>query len=250
MAGSPLRNARGGVYRIAADRVFEVERKLRDRLVGPGDRVLDVGCGATGRSTLILAERTPDVWSIDINLDALREFADKPGPGGTRARLVCADMRQLPFTCNRFDLVLIALCGLDYVAPGRGRIQALREAERLLRSGGRLVFASLNKLGVLTSPRGLRSAAYWRWRISNAAAGSLLRDRIEDLQGTLLSQTLPKKVVAEVTRNTGLRFHGALDRSGRFKSLFLLTLFCAWPYYVFAKPEPQTSAAPVPEPGV
>ena len=106
----------------------------------PGERVLDVACG-TGLVTLPAARAvgaSGQVLGVDIAgamVEALRERAAAAGvPQVAAARM---DAEQLALPDGSVDVVLCAL-GLMYVPDPA---QALREVHRVLRPGGRAVFA-------------------------------------------------------------------------------------------------------------
>src|SRR4051812_9198388 len=77
-------------YEAALDRVG----------VGPGDHVLDVGCGS-GVCLAVAAGRGARVTGVDASA-ALLELARERVPG---ADLRAADMEALPFDDDTFDLV-------------------------------------------------------------------------------------------------------------------------------------------------
>jgi SAM-dependent methyltransferase len=82
--------------------------------LGPGDRVLDVGCGP-GRHALLLAKRGIAVHGVDIS-QRFVDLADAAGvEGATFERL---DARQLPFEAE-FDAV-ISLCQGAFGLAGHG----------------------------------------------------------------------------------------------------------------------------------
>lgn len=100
---------------------------------GPAERILDAGCG-TGRNlgAIIAAGAVPsgmDFSSGMLNI-ARRRYPD--------IRLAEADLREpFPFEDSSFDAVLCALLGEHLKEP----VVALREMQRVLRVGGRLVFS-------------------------------------------------------------------------------------------------------------
>ena len=107
-----------------------------------GERVLECACGtgacttllekAAGRdSRFVACDRSPAMLSI-----AARRLRAADSHG-TRARLCVQDMQCLAFRSGSFDLVVSNL-GL-HVMPDRG--QALREATRVLREGGRMAWS-------------------------------------------------------------------------------------------------------------
>jgi SAM-dependent methyltransferase len=107
--------------------------------VGPGDRVLDLGCGA-GRHAFEAYRRGAHVVAADLDLGELAPvngmFAamraeGQAGPGAAAAALT-ADATRLPFADGAFDRVIAAEI-LEHV-PQDSR--ALAEIARVLRPGG------------------------------------------------------------------------------------------------------------------
>lgn len=77
------------------------------RLVKPGERVLDAGCGE-GVLSWYLAERGADVTAMDIsqpNLENAKKFLEKKGVAD-RVTLVQGDAEALPFPDASFDVVV------------------------------------------------------------------------------------------------------------------------------------------------
>ncbi|WP_019856244.1 SAM-dependent methyltransferase [Actinopolyspora mortivallis] len=121
----------------AAARLTEV---VTDRLrVGPGSRVLDVGCG-NGRPAVSLAARTgARVTGIDVNRRALRAATAHARDSGVE-RLVsfeCADALRPPFPAGSFDAVV-----LFEVTPHFELDELFPALARLLRPSARLVLES------------------------------------------------------------------------------------------------------------
>ena len=111
-----------------------------DRLgLRPGDRVLDMGCGA-GRHAFEMYRRGADVIAFDQDGDelagvlelfaAMKEAGEVPA--GADADIKEGDALQLPFADAEFDRVVAAEV-LEHVP---GDIQAIQELARVLRPGG------------------------------------------------------------------------------------------------------------------
>lgn len=131
---------------------FAVWAELLDRLGLKGDeRVLDIGCGR-GAVLLMAAQRLPrgravgiDIWSskdqsgnaqqVTRRNAALEGVAD-------RVELYTADMRQLPFADESFDVVVSSLA-IHNVSGAGERARAVREATRVLKKGGNLAIADI-----------------------------------------------------------------------------------------------------------
>jgi ubiquinone/menaquinone biosynthesis C-methylase UbiE len=107
----------------------------------PGERVLDIACG-TGLVTFPLAERvgpTGRVIGSDISermVCALRESAAAKGHANVESIRADAEAHAMIEDAS-LDLVTCAL-GLMYFP---GTLEAMREVRRMLRPGGRAVFA-------------------------------------------------------------------------------------------------------------
>jgi len=106
--------------------------------VQPSDDVLDVACG-TGDLAMAFAQAGPrSVTAVDFSEQMLDRARDKQQRAKTDALEIeyrTADAMALPFADESFDIVSIAF-GLRNVAEP---MSALREFQRVLRAGGRLV---------------------------------------------------------------------------------------------------------------
>lgn len=116
-----------------------VDETMRFAGVGPGARVLDVGCGM-GRYTLILAALGFRVEGLDISqvlLERLRDYA----AGRFDIPLHCADMRHPPEDLKGAFDVVAGFFVLHHLATLDGALVALTP---LLKPGGRMVFLEPN----------------------------------------------------------------------------------------------------------
>jgi SAM-dependent methyltransferase len=131
---------------------FAVWAEVLDGLyLGGDENVLDVGCGR-GAVLLLAAHRLPegravgaDIWRRQDQSGNSRAAAEhNAAVEGVRDRvdLVNADARDLPFRSASFDVVVSSLT-IHNIPGSDGRRQALYEAVRVLRAGGRLRIVDL-----------------------------------------------------------------------------------------------------------
>ena len=113
------------------------------RLVGcpPGARILDAGCG-NGRHAIPLAMAGYDVVGLDGSRRLLAA-ARRSARGVRRPRLVHGSYAALPFAAGSFDAVMSLGTALGYAGEA-GDEAALREFQRVLAPGGRLLIETLH----------------------------------------------------------------------------------------------------------
>ena len=119
---------------------------LRDRILelaqlNPGDCLLDIGSG-TGLLALAAAPHVQRVIALDASLAMCSRLADKfTRLGIANGEVVHGDATSLPITGSSVDVVLSNYCFHHLDDDGKRR--ALYEVRRVLRPGGRLVFADM-----------------------------------------------------------------------------------------------------------
>ena len=124
--------------------------------VGPGDRLLDLGCGA-GRHAFEAYRRGADVVAFDADHGELCQVSVMTAamteageaPPGARARSVRGDATAMPFGDGAFDRVIAAEV-LEHIPLDQ---RALAEIARVLRPGGMLA---------VTVPAWLPERICWR----------------------------------------------------------------------------------------
>ena len=139
--------ARGPLARLAEPVALRARRRrhtdfLARSGVGPGSRILDVGCGSGG-----LPARAPELDVIGVDV------VDRPGYAG---RMVVADASdRLPFDDGEFDLVYCNSV-IEHVPPAR-RARFAAECRRV----GRGWYVQTPARGFPVEPHSLLPCAHW-----------------------------------------------------------------------------------------
>lgn len=124
----------------------------RSRFLGPirGQRILELGCGAA-RWSSALQRRGAWAVGVDLSREQLRLASRGRPPPGTAPRLIEGTATCLPFRSATFDSVFSDWGAMTFADPKL----AVPECARVLRPGGRLVFATASPIGLLTLDRRL-----------------------------------------------------------------------------------------------
>ncbi len=138
--------AEHGAFLGDADFVWCPEnlREADARLLGDvsGRDVLEVGCGAAMCSRWLAAHGARPV-AFDLSAGMLRHARDGATRTGIEVPLVQADAQQLPFQEASFDIAFTAFGAVSFVADSP---RVMREVARVLRAGGRWVFATTHPI--------------------------------------------------------------------------------------------------------
>jgi len=108
-------------------------------------KVLDIGCG-TGRHSVELAKRGYSVTGIDLSDSMLKRAREKAAEQNLKIDFRKADARTLKFS-EDFDLAIM-LCegGFSLMETDEMNFEILKNAYNALKSGGKLIFTTLNGL--------------------------------------------------------------------------------------------------------
>jgi arsenite methyltransferase len=117
------------------------------------EQLLDLGCGR-GAVLLMAARLLPkgkaigvDLWKSSDQSGNSRSITQRNAElegVAERIELHTADMQKLPFAGDSFDVVLSSLA-IHNIKDSAGRIQAINEAVRVLKPGGKLVIADFRE---------------------------------------------------------------------------------------------------------
>jgi SAM-dependent methyltransferase len=139
-----------------AEAETEVAFVVRALGIERGEMVLDLCCGF-GRHLEAFGRRGIRAVGADLSLALLRQAAPR-----SARRVVCADMRQLPFRdgAGGFSVVVNLFTSFGYFETEEENLRAAREMGRVLRPGGRFAMDLHNAVPVMRhlTPRTERRA--------------------------------------------------------------------------------------------
>jgi arsenite methyltransferase len=135
---------------------FRVRNRLLDGIDWRGgEQVLDIGCGR-GLTLIGAAKRLPsgravgiDLWSqTDLSANSPEATWNNARAEGMDGRIAIetGDARALPFADGAFDVVL-SMTAIHNIKGKAGRKQAIAEAVRVLKPGGRLALFDIFHAG-------------------------------------------------------------------------------------------------------
>lgn len=147
------------VWRFGQDRRLALIRKYAPL---EGKRILDVGCGL-GMYVKKLRHFSQEVYGVDVDPEKVAEASR------TLPNIHLAPAEQLPFPDDFFHVVLLH----EVIEHVEDDGQAIREAHRVARAGGRLVIFAPNRLYPLET-----HGIFWRgeYRFGNIPLVNYLPD--------------------------------------------------------------------------
>jgi SAM-dependent methyltransferase len=119
-------------------------REAEVGLLGPvaGARVLEVGGGAAAAARW-LASQGAEVVALDLSVGMLRHAREAERRSGVAVTLIQADAMALPLRDATFDVAFTAFGAVPFVDDSAA---VMREVHRVLRPGGRWVFATTHPM--------------------------------------------------------------------------------------------------------
>jgi cyclopropane fatty-acyl-phospholipid synthase-like methyltransferase len=118
----------------------ELRRIAHELRVGPGQALVDLGCGLGGPGLWLAAETGADLTGVDlipVALDQARQRADSMGIGA-RARFQAGDFEATGLPADSFD----AAVSVDVVSFVQHKPAAFHEVARILRPGSYFGFTT------------------------------------------------------------------------------------------------------------
>jgi ubiquinone/menaquinone biosynthesis C-methylase UbiE len=169
--------------RFIASRTADKQAAFFLPYLQPGMTLLDCGCGP-GTITAGLAQRVAPGETVGIDSNAtqielaLRQRAEQATPN---LRFETASIYALPFEDNTFDAVF-SHAVLEHL---REPLAALREIQRVLKSGGIVGIRSVDKDGQLLAPSDALLLRHWEMMLTLGAANGATAGRGKELGGLL-----------------------------------------------------------------
>ncbi|MCG8430744.1 MAG: class I SAM-dependent methyltransferase [Candidatus Omnitrophica bacterium] len=108
-------------------------------------KIIDIGCG-TGRHAIELAKRGYNVTGVDLSESQLEYAKEKAQAAGFEIDFQKHDARNLPFE-GAFDLaIMICEGGFSLMETDEMNFEILKNAAKVLKDNGKLIFTALNGL--------------------------------------------------------------------------------------------------------
>lgn len=142
------REVYGDDYPVEADprsyvTLTELRAIARDVRVGPGQTVIDLGCGQGGPGSWVGRETGAALLGIDLSSVGIARAAERARELGVadRARFQVADLTATGLPAASFD----AAMSVDVLWAVPDKLGALREAARILKPGARFAFTNWDR---------------------------------------------------------------------------------------------------------
>ena len=163
-------------------------------------RVLDVGCGTGGFARGIAASVGASVTGCDVSARFIEHARSRPDPDLGSVEWLVGDAEQLPVSDEAFDCALLSLVLHQVNRPDA----VLREAQRVLRGGGRAVVRTI-------APSDAADRIPARFFPSMAAADAARMLPIEEIESRLDAVGLVVTSTARSFRNAPLDLRTEMD---------------------------------------
>ncbi len=174
--------------------IYLFDQLLKGRIT-PDMSVLDAGCGG-GRNLIYFLRQNFQVFAVDSNPQAIQlvtQLASSLSPKLSQNNFQVADVDEMPFPNNQFDLV-ISSAVLHFARDTQHFDRMLTEMWRVLKPGGMLFARLASSIGIEALVRPVGNGWFWlpdgseRFLVTEemltAAAERLRARRLEALKTT------------------------------------------------------------------
>jgi len=153
--------------------------------LGPGQTLVDLGCGRGGPGLWLAREMRSDLVGIDLSGEAIRQAKERGAVFGLqgRARFIVADICATTLEDESCDGA-VCIDMLDHVSR---RVAALRETARIVRPGARLILTRWES----TRPEELNSRQLLRragWAVEEVTEKPAWRSRQQAVYDRALAE--------------------------------------------------------------
>jgi ubiquinone/menaquinone biosynthesis C-methylase UbiE len=173
---------------------FWVPVLVEEARIGPGCRVLDVGCGTGGFSRAIAETASAVVTGIDASARFIAFAEEQPAPARGAVRWLVGDAELLPLEDESFDRVLLSFVLHQLVRPEA----AVAEAFRVLAPAGIVLVRTI-------APEDAGRRVPERYLPSMAAADAARLPPLEAIERWLVEAGFAEPRTRVVLRNKPLR---------------------------------------------
>jgi len=116
-------------------KLFQFDTQILERYITEKKSIIDLGCG-TGRHLLHFARKGCPVFGADLSEHMLRCSAEKLRKENLSAKIVRANLLEIPFKDDSFSYGLCMFSTIGLISGKRNRGAFLKEARRILQPGG------------------------------------------------------------------------------------------------------------------
>ena len=114
---------------------FMITKRMMDRYIKPGDKILDIG-GGPGRYSIYYAKKGCDVTLVDLSAENIKFALEKAKEANVGITAVSGDAREVgKFIKGKFDHIFV-MGPMYHLLDEKDRIKALNEAVSLLKDRG------------------------------------------------------------------------------------------------------------------
>lgn len=114
---------------------FIITKRLMDKYIKPGDKILDIG-GGPGRYSIYNAEKGCDVTLVDLSSENVKFALEKSKEMNVSIKAITGDAREInKFIKEEFDHIFV-MGPMYHLLEEKDRIEALNKAIPLLKKGG------------------------------------------------------------------------------------------------------------------